>query len=68
MTKTRKAAWLGLLASAGAIAALGAPVASAGAATASTFTTIYENHPITVGAPLNPFNTNNNTFLSFDVM
>ncbi|MFC4619197.1 ABC transporter substrate-binding protein [Camelliibacillus cellulosilyticus] len=34
----------------------------------ANYTTIYENHPITAGAPKNPFNENGNAFLSFDVM
>lgn len=33
-----------------------------------TFTTIDESHGITVGAPLNPFNSNGNNWLSFDQM
>jgi peptide/nickel transport system substrate-binding protein len=32
------------------------------------FTTIYENHAISTGAPINPYNTNGNTWLSFDQM
>ncbi|QQE79187.1 ABC transporter substrate-binding protein [Alicyclobacillus sp. SO9] len=33
----------------------------------AAFTTIDEYHPITVGAPMNPFNTKGNTFLGYDV-
>jgi peptide/nickel transport system substrate-binding protein len=33
----------------------------------STFTSVDELTPITAGAPMNPFNTTNNTFLGFDV-
>ena len=32
------------------------------------FTTVYENHAITAGAPKNPYNTNGNAYLSFDEM
>lgn len=34
----------------------------------NNFTTIFENHKISAGAPKNPFNTNGNVFLSFDQM
>jgi peptide/nickel transport system substrate-binding protein len=40
---------------------------SAGGSSNSIFTTIDETTPITTGAPMNPFNTTNNTFNGFDV-
>lgn len=36
--------------------------------TANKFTTIYEFHGISPGAPMNPFNTNGNSFTSYDKM
>lgn len=44
------------------------PSATAGATGGATFTTIDEAHPITSGAPMNPFNTSGNTFDSYDQM
>ena len=45
-------------------------VASAGAASASSsiFVSIDETHPITIGAPMNPYNTKGNSFDSYDQM
>jgi peptide/nickel transport system substrate-binding protein len=51
----------------------GATVVSACSSTAApstsnaVFTTIDESSPITVGAPMNPFNTTTNTFVGYDV-
>jgi len=49
-------------------ATLSACSSSSGSGSSSaTFTTIDENTPITAGAPMNPFNTTNNTFNGYDV-
>lgn len=47
---------------------LGIPYASTAFASTNTFTTINEDHPITAGAPMNPFNASPNTFLGYDQM
>jgi peptide/nickel transport system substrate-binding protein len=48
-------------------ATLSACSSSSGSGSSSaTFTTIDENTPITAGAPMNPFNTTNNTFPGYD--
>lgn len=52
------------------VAALSMALAGCGTTTASnasdTFTTVNEAHPITIGAPLNPFNTSGNTWDGYD--
>ncbi|WP_430626468.1 ABC transporter substrate-binding protein [Sulfobacillus thermotolerans] len=58
---------LALIASLGVLAA-GCGASPTHSAAAQTFTTIDEAHGITDGAPMNPFNTNGNSFMSFDVM
>jgi peptide/nickel transport system substrate-binding protein len=63
----KKAISLALVASLGIMAA-GCGASTTHSATSTTFTTIDESHGITDGAPMNPFNTNGNSFVSFDVM
>ncbi len=63
----KKAIPLALVASLGVLAA-GCGASQAHSAISKTFTTIDEAHGITDGAPMNPFNTNGNSFISFDVM
>lgn len=50
------------------IAGCGPSVKAPSAAKATTFTTIDENHGISVGAPKNPFNSNGNNWIGFDQM
>ncbi len=63
----KKVLSLALVASLGIMAA-GCGASTTHSASSKTFTTIDEDHGITDGAPMNPFNTNGNSFLSFDVM
>ncbi|QSO47832.1 ABC transporter substrate-binding protein [Alicyclobacillus mengziensis] len=76
----KRAALLAVLATAGAgllVVGCGGTTSNGTNAAANTsggtsakqavFTTIDENHAITAGAPLNPFNANGNTFLGYDV-
>ncbi|MGI5134466.1 ABC transporter substrate-binding protein [Streptomyces sp. CA-106110] len=61
-----------LTAAIAALATLGALSACSSATTSASgggvYTTIDENNPITVGAPMNPFNAATNTFLGYDTM
>ncbi len=63
----KKISTLALVAGIGVLAA-GCGASSTKSASPSTFTTIDEFHPITVGAPLNPFNTSGNNWVGFDQM
>ncbi|WP_028963502.1 ABC transporter substrate-binding protein [Sulfobacillus thermosulfidooxidans] len=63
----KKAIGMVLVASIGVMAA-GCGASPTQSAASGTFTTIDESHGITVGAPLNPFNSNGNNWLSFDQM
>ncbi len=56
-----------------AVASLSVLIAGCGSTSNSSsqtyaFTTVDENHGITVGAPLNPFNSNGNNWIGFDQM
>jgi peptide/nickel transport system substrate-binding protein len=59
-------AFVALLSGAGLLSAC-STTSSPSSTNNSVFTTIDESVPITVGAPMNPFNTTNNTFLGYDV-
>lgn len=48
------------------VALAGCGATSSSNSAASTFTTVNEAHPITVGAPFNPFNTTGNTWAGYD--
>ena len=63
----KKLSKLALVASIGVLAA-GCGASPTKSASSSTFTTIDEFHPITSGAPLNPFNTSGNNWFGFDQM
>jgi peptide/nickel transport system substrate-binding protein len=48
-------------------AMLAACSSGGGSGSNATFTTVDETTPITAGAPMNPFNLTNNTFIGYDV-
>jgi peptide/nickel transport system substrate-binding protein len=65
----KKVALLATLATVGAlVAGCGDSGSTTKNESSNTFTTINEDHGITVGAPMNPYNTNGNTFLGYDTM
>ncbi len=56
------------LATLGALAACGPNSGAGNGAHGGVFTTIDANNPITPGAPMNPYNANGNSFVSYNTM
>ncbi|MCL6443476.1 MAG: hypothetical protein K6T83_08480 [Alicyclobacillus sp.] len=62
----KKKPLIALAATIGTLATVAVPAATA--ASSPSFTTIDENHAITAGAPLNPYNANSNMHIGYDQM